>query len=127
MAEYLSPDEYRKAFNSGGNKYIDQEHLLSYIEETIRENTNWVIFETNGEELWARVLRTIEAILTGLWKDGLLVGASPHQAFFIKVDQSTMTEEDIENGRLICEVGVATEKPEVFAVFHITQNTEDDL
>jgi len=106
-------------------KYINVRRLFIFLEESIKRGTNWVVFEPNDEKLWARVNRTIDAFLTRVWRDGALMGSSPAEAFFIKVDRSTMTQDDIDNGRLICVIGVAPVKPAEFVIFRITQKTSE--
>lgn len=106
-------------------KYINVRRLFIFLEESIKRNTNWVVFEPNDESLWARVQRTIENFLTTVWRSGALMGTSAAEAFFVKVDRSTMSQDDIDNGRLICIIGVAPVKPAEFVIFRITQKTGD--
>ena len=107
-------------------KYINVRRLFIYIEETIRANTNWVVFESNTSDLWARVKSTIEGFLLTLWGNGALAGSSADQAFFVEIGPSTMTQDDINNGRLICVIGVAPVKPAEFVIFRITQKTNEN-
>ncbi|SFB16089.1 hypothetical protein SAMN05216312_104119 [Cohnella sp. OV330] len=104
-------------------KYINVRRLFIFLEGSIKAGTNWVVFEPNNDQLWARVQRTIDAFLTRVWRDGALVGSSPSEAFFIDIGRSTMTQDDIDNGRLICVIGVAPVKPAEFVIFRITQKT----
>lgn len=104
-------------------KYVNVRRLFIYLEESIKANTNWVVFEPNDEGLWARVRRTIELFLEGMWRSGALVGGSPADAFFIDIGPNTMTKDDIDNGRLVCVIGVAPVKPAEFVIFRITQKT----
>lgn len=106
-------------------RYINVRRLFIFVEETIKANTNWVVFEPNDELLWVRVKRTIEVFLTNLWRGGALAGASAGEAFFVDVGPNTMTQDDIDNGRLICVIGVAPVKPAEFVIFRITQKTSD--
>ncbi len=106
-------------------KYINIRRLFIYIEESIKANTNWVVFEPNDTRLWTRVRGTIETFLGGIWSSGALVGSSPDEAFFIDIGQNTMTKDDIDNGRLICVIGVAPVKPAEFVIFRITQKTAE--
>lgn len=92
-----------------------------YIEESIEEGTQWVVFEPNNQGLWARVKQTITDFLTRVWKDGALMGTSPDEAFFVKCDETTMTPDDIDNGRLIILIGIAPVKPAEFVIFRIAQ------
>lgn len=104
-------------------KYVNVRRLFLYLEESIYEGTQWVVFEPNNEELWARVEQTIRNFLTDVWDDGALMGSTPDEAFYVKCDRTTMTQSDIDNGRLICEIGVAPTKPAEFVVFRISQWT----
>ena len=104
-------------------KYINVRRLFIFIEESIKANTNWVVFEPNTPELWDRVQRTINGFLTSLWRSGALAGTSESEAFFCNVDNTTMTKDDIDNGRLICVIGVAPVKPAEFVIFRISQKT----
>jgi uncharacterized protein len=102
-------------------KYVNVRRLFLYLEESIEEGTQWVVFEPNNEKLWARVKQTITQFLTGVWKTGALMGTSPAEAFFVKCDRSTMAQDDIDNGRLVCVIGVAPTKPAEFVIFRIAQ------
>jgi phage tail sheath protein FI len=104
-------------------KYINVRRLFIFLEESIKANTNWVVFEPNDATLWSRVKRTIEIFLSGVWTTGALVGGSPDEAFFVDIGPNTMTKDDIDNGRLICIIGVAPVKPAEFVIFRITQKT----
>lgn len=102
-------------------KYINVRRLFNFIEESIEEGTQWVVFEPNNENLWARVVQTITQFLTRVWRDGALMGTAPEEAFFVKCDRTTMTQDDIDNGRLICIIGIAPVKPAEFVIFRIAQ------
>lgn len=106
-------------------KYINIRRLFIFVEESIKAGTNWVVFEPNDERLWARVHRTIDAFLTRVWRGGALMGSSPSEAFFIDISANTMTKDDIDNGRLICVIGIAPVKPAEFVIFRITQKTNE--
>ena len=113
----------RTISSNGLWKYVNVRRLFIYIEESIKANTNWVVFEPNSETLWSRVTRTIETFLATCWRDGALAGSSPEQAFFVECGPTTMTQDDIDNGRLICQIGIAPVKPAEFVIFRITQKT----
>jgi phage tail sheath protein FI len=104
-------------------RYVNVRRLFIFLEESIKANTNWVVFEPNDTRLWARVKSTIEIFLGGVWSTGALVGGSPDEAFFVDIGPNTMTKDDIDNGRLICIIGVAPVKPAEFVIFRITQKT----
>jgi phage tail sheath protein FI len=102
-------------------KYINVRRLFIFLEESIEEGTQWVVFEPNDEKLWARVRQTITQFLTRVWRDGALMGTTPGEAFFVRCDRTTMTQDDIDNGRLIVLIGVAPVKPAEFVIFRIAQ------
>ena len=104
-------------------KYINVRRLFLFLEESIDESTQWVVFEPNNEALWARVVQTISNFLLGIWKSGALMGTSPEEAFFVKCDRSTMTKSDIDAGKLIVVIGLAPTKPAEFVIFRIAQFT----
>jgi len=83
------------------------------------------VFEPNGEALWANVRQTISAFLFNEWRNGALMGTKPDEAFFVKCDRSTMTQSDIDNGRLIILIGIAPLRPAEFVIFRIQQWTAD--
>ena len=106
-------------------KYVNVRRLFIFLEETIKANTNWAVFEPNDEALWTRVHRTISVFLNGMWRNGSLAGTSADEAFFVNIGRSTMSQDDIDNGRLVCVIGVAPVKPAEFVIFRITQKTGD--
>lgn len=115
----------RTATSDPGWKYVNVRRLFIFIEESIKANTSWAVFEPNDETLWVRVQRTISVFLTGLWRNGALAGSSPDEAFFVNIGRNTMSQDDIDNGRLICVIGAAPVKPAEFVIFRITQKTSD--
>lgn len=106
-------------------KYVPMRRLFMFLERSIWEGTQWVVFEPNDERLWARVVETIQLFLRTQWRNGALLGQTEGDAFFIKCDRTTMTQDDILNGRLICEIGVAPLRPAEFVVFRIFQQTTE--
>lgn len=100
-------------------KYVNVRRLLILIEKSIDLGLQWVVFEPNAEPLWARVKRSVSQFLTTVWRNGALEGTDRKEAFFVKCDRSTMTQADIDNGRLIIEVGVAPVKPAEFVIVRI--------
>jgi phage tail sheath protein FI len=100
-------------------KYVNVRRLLIFLEASIDVGLQWVVFEPNAEPLWARVTSAIESFLTVVWRNGALEGTTPAEAFFVKCDRTTMTQADIDNGRLICIVGVAPVKPAEFVIVRI--------
>ena len=106
-------------------KYVPVRRLALYIEESLFRGTQWVVFEPNDDKLWARVIDTIRLFLRSQWRLGALFGRTEQEAFFITCDRTTMTQDDILNGRLICEIGIAPVRPAEFVVFRIFQNTAE--
>ena len=104
-------------------KYVNVRRLFIFVEESIEEATQWVVFEPNDEPLWARVRRSVGAFLTRLWMDGMLQGKTREEAYFVRCDRTTMTQADIDNGRLIMLIGIAPVKPAEFVIFRIGQWT----
>jgi hypothetical protein len=102
-------------------QYINVRRLFIYIEASIDQGTQWVVFEPNDQRLWARVRQTITEFLTTTWLSGALQGATPDEAFFVQCDLTTMTQDDIDNGRLICVIGIAPVRPAEFVIFRIQQ------
>lgn len=107
------------------HKYVNVRRLLIFLEDSIDRGLQWVVFEPNAEELWARVRRAVSNFLTTVWRNGALEGATVEQAFFVKCDRTTMTRDDIDNGRLICVIGVAPVKPAEFVIIRIGLWTAD--
>lgn len=106
-------------------KYINVRRLFIYLEESIDEGTQWAVFEPNSEALWALVKQSVTNFLTTTWHSGALAGTTPDEAFFVACDRTTMTEDDLQNGRLICVIGVAPVFPAEFVIFRIQQKTRE--
>jgi len=104
-------------------KYVSVRRLFIFLEASIFEGTQWVVFEPNDERLWARVKDTIRLFLRSQYRLGALMGATEAEAFQIICDRNTMTQDDILNGRLVCHVGIAPVRPAEFVVFKIYQST----
>jgi len=100
-------------------KYVNVRRLLIFIEASVDRGLQWVVFEPNAEPLWARVRRSVSNFLTQVWRNGALEGTRVEEAFFVKCDRTTMTQTDIDQGRLICLVGVAPVKPAEFVIVRI--------
>ena len=106
-------------------KYVNVRRYFASLEASIDKGTQWAVFEPNGEPLWANIRRAVEDFLTNEWRAGGLPGSRPEEAFFVKCDRSTMTQADLDQGRLICLVGVAVVRPAEFVIFRIGQWTAD--
>ncbi|MGH6691408.1 MAG: phage tail sheath family protein, partial [Gammaproteobacteria bacterium] len=113
----LSPDpEWR---------YVPVRRMGLFLKESLRRGLQWAVFEPNGERLWANIRQTVASFLYNEWFNGALLGAKREEAYFVKCDRSTMTQNDLDNGRLVCLVGVAALKPAEFVIFRIGQKTAD--
>jgi uncharacterized protein len=106
-------------------KYVNLRRYFAYLGRSIDRGTQWAVFEPNGERLWANVRRTVSDFLLNEWQMGALLGDKPEKAYFVKCDRTTMTQNDLDNGRLVCLVGVAALKPAEFVIFRIGQWTAD--
>jgi uncharacterized protein len=112
----------RTMSSDGAWKYLNVRRLFIFLEESIDEGTQWAVFEPNDTSLWERLRGSVTAFLTTQWRAGALQGTTPEQAFFVKVGLGeTMTQDDIDNGRVIMLIGVAPVKPAEFVIFRITQ------
>jgi uncharacterized protein len=106
-------------------KYVNVRRLFIFVEQSIDKGTRWVLFEPNAESTWANVRRIVTNFLVQLWRDGALLGTTSDEAFFVKCDRTTMTQDDIDNGRLMCLIGIAPVRPAEFVIFRVRQNTAD--
>jgi phage tail sheath protein FI len=102
-------------------RYLNVRRLFNYIEASILNGTQWVVFEPNDLDLWQRIRRTLNAFLLGLWRDGALFGATPGEAFYVKCDSETNPPDVVDAGQVIVEIGVAPVKPAEFVVFRLAQ------
>ena len=102
-------------------KYINITRLFIFIEKSIKRSTQWVVFEPNNERLWARISATISQFLHGVWRTGALMGTTAEEAFFVRCDRTTMTPDDIDNGRLVSIIGLAPTKPAEFVIIRLIQ------
>ena len=105
-------------------KYVNVRRLLIFIEASIDRGTQWVVFEPNGEPLWAAIRASITNFLFDLWREGALQGTTAQEAFVVRCDRTTMDQDDIDHGRLVCVVGVAPVKPAEFVVVRITKRLQ---
>ncbi len=106
-------------------KYVNLRRYFAYLEHSIDKSTQWAVFEPNGEKLWANLRRSVSDFLLNEWQNGALLGDKPEKAFFVRCDRSTMTQNDLDNGRLVCLIGVAPLYPAEFVIFRIGQWTAD--
>ena len=102
-------------------RYLNVRRLFNYLEESILNGTQWVVFEPNDDALWARIRRTISAFLVNEWRKGALFGLTPDEAFYVKCDRETNPAESIDAGQVVCQIGVAPVKPAEFVIFRLSQ------
>jgi len=104
-------------------RYLNVRRLFNMIEESIARSTKWIVFEPNDESLWKAIRRDVGAFLTLLWRDGMLFGRTPEEAFYVKCDDETNPPEVIDAGKVVTQIGIAPVKPAEFIVFEIGQST----
>jgi uncharacterized protein len=102
-------------------RYLNVRRLFNYVERSLELGTQWTVFEPNDQNLWAQVRRSISNFLSLVWRSGGLMGATAEEAYFVKCDTTTMTQADIDAGRLIIVIGIAPTKPAEFVVIRIGQ------
>jgi phage tail sheath protein FI len=105
--------------------YVEPRRVLLFLEHSLCTGLQWVVFEPNDESTWELVRQTAGDFLCGQWQRGVLKGDHPQEAYFVRCDRSTMTQEDLDNGRLVAVVGVAPVRPAEFVVVRIGQWTCD--
>jgi phage tail sheath protein FI len=106
-------------------KYVSVRRYFNYLEASIDRGTQWAVFEPNGERLWDDVRNSVASFLYNEWKMGALLGLKEAEAYFVRCDRTTMNQNDLDNGRLVCLVGVAVVKPAEFVIFRVGQKTAD--
>lgn len=106
-------------------KYVHVRRYALFLERSLDEGTRWAVFEPNAEPLWSRVRRAVGDFLLEQWRGGALRGRRPDDAFFVRCDQTTMTDDDIHSGRLVCVIGVAPVRPAEYTIIRISQWTAD--
>ncbi len=104
-------------------KYVNVRRLMIFLERSIEQGTAWAVFEPNNEATWLKVRLQVQNFLTACWENGMLMGSKPQEAFFVRCDRSTMTQRDLDLGRLNVLVGAAAVKPAEFLILQLTHNT----
>jgi phage tail sheath protein FI len=102
-------------------RYLNVRRLFNYLEESILLGTQWVVFEPNDDRLWSSIRRNVTAFLQEEWRRGALFGRTAAEAFYVKCDRDNNPQESIDQGRVVCEIGVAPVKPAEFVVFRLAQ------
>jgi phage tail sheath protein FI len=105
--------------------YVNVRRLFIFVEQSIDRGLQWLVFEPNNDATWARVRRTIDTFLEQVWRDGALLGTTKEEAYFVRCDRTTMSDDDILNGRLICLVGLAAVRPAEFVILRFSQFTAE--
>lgn len=98
--------------------------LLQVVRLSLEHEMAWAVFEPNGEVLWADVRRMVGTFLRRLYDAGAFVGPTPSQSYFVRCDRTTMTQNDLDNGRLVCLVGLAPAEPVEWIVLRVTRDGE---
>ncbi|MDP9075621.1 MAG: phage tail sheath subtilisin-like domain-containing protein [Actinomycetota bacterium] len=102
-------------------RYLNVRRLFNYLEKSILNGTDWVVFEPNDQALWAKIRRTIASFLVMEWRKGALFGSTPDEAYYVRCDDETNPAEGIDLGQVVCEIGVAPVKPAEFVIFRLAQ------
>ena len=114
------------AGNDNEWKYIPVRRLFNLIEESIQKATAFAVFESNNAITWLKLKTMIENYLDGLWRQGALAGPAPEAAFFVNIGLGkSMTQQDILNGRMIIEVGIAAVRPAEFIILKFSHKLQE--
>lgn len=112
--------------NSNEWRYVPVRRLYNYIEESVQKSTSWAVFQPNDANTWVKIKCQIENFLSNLWRDGALAGSTPEKAFFVNVGQDiTMSAQDILEGRLIVEIGLAAVRPAEFIILKFSHKLQE--
>jgi phage tail sheath protein FI len=106
-------------------RYVPVRRLFTFVEESIDEGVQWVVFEPNAEPTWDRLRRSISNFLESVWRSGALMGSQPEEAFYVRCDRTTMTQQEIDTGQLVCYIGLAAVKPAEFVILRYSHKTAD--
>ncbi len=107
-------------------RYINVRRLFNMIEKSIEMGSQWAVFEPNDAKLWNALKRNTVSFLSRLYKAGALAGATQDEAFFVKCDAGTNSQDNIDAGIVTVEIGIAPVKPAEFIVFKISQKSPQD-
>jgi phage tail sheath protein FI len=108
---------------NGEWKYVNVRRFAGFLEESIDEGTQWVVFEPNDPSLWSKIRLNITAFLTNVWRNGALFGQTAEEAFYVKCDAELNPPEVRDLGQVVTEIGVAIVRPAEFVIFRISQST----
>jgi hypothetical protein len=105
------------AGNDNEWRYVPVRRFFNMVEESVKKSTYWAVFEPNDANTWVKVRGMIDNYLVQKWRDGALAGATPKDAFFVKCGLGvTMSAQDILEGRMIVEIGLAVVRPAEFII-----------
>lgn len=113
----------RTLSNDSERKHVSVRRFLMFVEHSLDEGIRWAVFERNAEPLWARVRGAILLFLSDLWRQGALLGGREQEAYFVRCDATTMTAQDLLDGRLVCVIGLAVVRPAEFVIIRIALKT----
>ena len=114
------------AGNDNEWRYINVRRLFNLIEESIQKATAFVVFEPNNAITWLKVKSLIDSYLEGLWRQGALAGSTPEQAFFVHIGLGkSMTTQDVLEGRMIVEIGIAAVRPAEFIILKFSHKLQE--
>ncbi|MEK2492761.1 phage tail sheath C-terminal domain-containing protein [Kitasatospora purpeofusca] len=102
-------------------RYLNVRRLVSYLSDSVRQSTTWAVFEPNDERLWATLRHSVSSFLTDQWRQGALLGRTPDEAFYVICDGTNNTSETLDDGKVVCDIGVAPVRPAEFVHFTVTQ------
>jgi phage tail sheath protein FI len=120
----LPPGSQQRSRRRGDDEevdYVPVRRLALFLEQTLLANLGWVVFEPNGEPLWAAIRASVESFMMDLFREGAFQGPTPSEAFLVKCDRQTMTQADLDNGIVNILVGFAPIKPTEFVIIQIGQ------
>jgi uncharacterized protein len=113
------------AGNDNEWRYIPVRRLFNFTEESCKKSTSWCVFEPNDANTWARIRGQIDNFMNNLWRRGALAGAKPEHAYFVNCGLGiTMTAQDILEGRLIVEIGMAAVRPAEFVILKFSHKLQ---
>jgi phage tail sheath protein FI len=107
-------------------RYVNIRRLMLYLEHSIDDGLQWIVFEPNEEPLWASIRQSVECFLASLFRQGAFAGGTPDEAYFAKCGPDTMTQDEIDNGVVNVVVGFAPLRPAEFVTFRIQHRATDD-
>lgn len=111
--------------NSNEWRYVNVRRFFNMVEESVKKSTHWAVFEPNDANTWVKVRGMIESYLTQKWREGALAGASPKEAFFVRCGLgTTMDQQDILEGRMNVQIGMAVVRPAEFIILKFSHKMQ---